>query len=168
MQIHATRTAPASVEESDKLRRFSSLRRLLRVTAWCRQWLPHGPTVGPELTANELEEARLIWIRQVQASYYKANLKALQQHLLLPTSSSLLRLSSFLDSQGLLRVGGQLKHSLLAYNERHPIILPNNSHLTRLMIKSSHRCSLHGGVQMTFGAVRQCYWIPRGRAVVKL
>ncbi|XP_067205381.1 uncharacterized protein [Linepithema humile] len=165
--IHAARTAPAPVEEPDELLRFSSLRRLLRVTAWCRRWLHRRPAAGRELTVDELGEARLTWIRLVQAGAYKADLKALLQHLPLPTSSSLLRLSPFLDAEGLMRVGGRLKHSLLAYDERHPVILPGDSHLVRLMVESSHRCSLHGGVQMTLGAVRQRYWIPRGRAVVK-
>ncbi|XP_011176359.1 uncharacterized protein LOC105208252 [Solenopsis invicta] len=168
LSIHAARTAPGLVEEPDELRRFLSLRRLLRVTAWCRRWLLRGPADGPEVTVNELEEARLIWIRQVQAGYYRGDLRALQQHQPLPSSSSLLRLYPFLDSQGLLRVGDRIKHSLLAYDKQHPVILPGDSHLTRLVVETSHRCSLHGGVQMTLGAIRQRYWIPCGRAVVKL
>ncbi|XP_029674527.1 uncharacterized protein LOC115242403 [Formica exsecta] len=71
------------------------------------------------------------------------------------------------DPQGILRVGGRLKHSLLAYDERHPVILPGSSHLTRLIIEACHRRTLHGGVQLTLGSIRQQYWIPRGRQLVK-
>ncbi|XP_025264299.1 uncharacterized protein LOC112637854 [Camponotus floridanus] len=35
------------------------------------------------------------------------------------------------------------------------------------MVDSCHRRTLHGGVQLTLGLLRQRVWIPRGRAVVK-
>ncbi|CAL1672771.1 unnamed protein product [Lasius platythorax] len=62
----ATSAAP---EEHPLLTKFSSLNKLLRVTAWCRRWLPgrcHGDAAGapnPDrnrcrpLTATELDEA---------------------------------------------------------------------------------------------------------------
>lgn len=74
---------------------------------------------------------------------------------------------AFLDSLGLLRIGRRLKHALLAYDERHPIILPSVSHLTRLIVNDCHLRSLYGEVQLTLGLLRQRYWILRRRAVVK-
>lgn len=64
-------------------------------------------------------------------------------------------------------MGGRLKHAVLAYDERYPLILPSGSHLTQLIVEAGHRRSLHGGVQFTLGMLRQRYWIPRGRAIVK-
>ncbi|TGZ49471.1 hypothetical protein DBV15_11972 [Temnothorax longispinosus] len=46
-------------------------------------------------------------------------------------------------------------------------ILRGPSHLTRLIVEACHRRTLHGGVQMTLGALRQEYWVPRGRTLVK-
>jgi len=174
-KVHAT---GATSKEPDELLRFSSFSRLLRVTAWCRRWLHRrkskgSPTAEPDsvlgesLSTAELEDARLQWIRQIQAEKFKADLIALRQGRNLSKSSQLNRLTPFLDPQGLLRVGGRLKHALLAYDERHPIILPNKSHFTRLVVDACHLRSLHGGVQLTLGLLRQQYWIPRGRAVVK-
>jgi len=37
------------------------------------------------------------------------------------------KLTPFLDSHGVLRVGGRLKHAFLSEDERHPIIVPAES-----------------------------------------
>ena len=37
--------------------------------------------------------------------------------------SSIARLSLFLGTDGLLRVGGRVEHSHLTYDEKHPIII---------------------------------------------
>jgi len=166
-------------EEPGELLRFSSWHRLLRVTAWCRRWLrlrgnagATGPAsaqdeVGGTLSAMELEEARRLWIRRVQALKFKAELDALRQGRALKSSSKLTSLNPFSDAQGLLRVGGRLKHSLLNWDECNPVILPADSHLTRLVLEACHRRALHGGVQLTLSLARQLYWVPRGRALAK-
>lgn len=126
---------------------------------------PRMLSLFSDLSTTELDEARLLWIRLTQPAKFKSELIVLQQAQGLSRSSQINRLTPFIDSQGLLRVGGRLKHALLAYDERHPIILPSESHFTRLVVDACHLRSLHGGVQMTL--VRQRYWVPRGRAVVK-
>ena len=176
VKIHVVTADSSSSEEPDELQRFSSLNRLLRVTAWCRRWLKlrvntiHREANVPYesvLSMIELEDARLLWIRRVQSINFKDELKTIQQERTLSKSNSLIRLNPFIDPQGLLRVGGRLKHAVLAYDERYPIILPSKSIFTRLIIEAYHRRSLHGGVQLTLGMIRQRYWIPRGRAIVK-
>ncbi|KAK3709218.1 hypothetical protein QZH41_004582 [Actinostola sp. cb2023] len=44
-------------------------------------------------------------------------------------SSSLYRLDPFLDKEGLLRVGGRLRHASLPYEAKHPVIVPRKGHL---------------------------------------
>lgn len=78
-----------------------------------------------------------------------------------------MKLTPFMDAEGLLRVGGRLKHSVLCFDERHPVILPPRSHFTRLVIDAVHRRVLHGGVQLTLATLRRRYWVPRGRFLVK-
>ncbi|XP_033227518.1 uncharacterized protein LOC117179626 [Belonocnema kinseyi] len=80
--------------------------------------------------------------------------------------STLIKLTPFFDGQ-LLRVGGRLKHSLLTYDEKHPLILPPESYLTTLIIRDCHLRCLHWGVQLTLGTLRQSYWILRGRNLVR-
>lgn len=80
--------AQADPGEPDLLLRFSSLTRLLHITAWCRRWLRHkstptgnqrartsGSDASP-LSVIELEEAQNIWIRQVQAAAFEKELAA--------------------------------------------------------------------------------------------
>ncbi|XP_025270387.1 uncharacterized protein LOC112639726 [Camponotus floridanus] len=173
-RVHAEVTA-APTSEAAELVRFSSLKRLLRVTAWCRRWLSvkagHAAITRRRspgtLSADEIEEARVSWIRRVQSNHFGADLKLTSQDLALGKSNSLARFSPFLDAEGLLRVGGRLKHSILTYDERHPVLLPKDSHLTRLIVDDCHQRALHGGTQLTLSLIRQQYWIPRGQAIVK-
>ncbi|XP_011858832.1 PREDICTED: uncharacterized protein LOC105556358 [Vollenhovia emeryi] len=169
----------ATVAEPDLLRRYSSLSRLLRITAWCRRAMRRLPSaVGDErdeatgnevrpLAAAELEAALKAWIRVVQSEFFKDALNTLQNKALLRSGGSLAKLSPFIDQLGIMRVGGRLKHSLLSFDEKHPIILPEDSALTHLIVDACHRRALHGGVQLTLSILRQRYWISRGRMVVK-
>lgn len=80
---------------------------------------------------------------------------------------ALLRLNPFLDEEGLLRVGGQLKRSVLDPDERHPVIVPRDSSLVPLLIDHAHRRTLHGGTQLTLATLWQRFWILSGRSLVK-
>ncbi|XP_024867312.1 uncharacterized protein LOC112451722 [Temnothorax curvispinosus] len=161
--------------EPDTLLRFSSLHRLLRVTAWCLRWRrttsrtnDHGPDDrAPTLTPEELDAAHVLWLRMVQSLHYPEEIRAVTAGRTVPHRSPLAKLSPFLDDHGVLRVGGRLKHALIPDDERHPMIAPSESWLTRLLVESCHRRTLHGGVQLTLGTLRLRHWIPRGRAVVK-
>ncbi|XP_029669884.1 uncharacterized protein LOC115239482 [Formica exsecta] len=148
------------------LKLYSALHRLLLVTAWCCRWLRRplerlapevraNPVVQRVLRASEVEEARLSWIRVIQAENFKKELAAIEKGKSLPTRSQLTRLTPFRDPQGILRVGGRIKRALLSYNARHPIILPGESNITRLIIEAYHRRTLHGGMQLTLSSIRQ-------------
>ncbi|KAL6416819.1 hypothetical protein ACFW04_013152 [Cataglyphis niger] len=179
VNVHAVAAPLPEVIEPEELTRFSSLNRLVRVTAWCRRWkralaAKHPPPVAASLppakdtlSASECDDARLAWIRVVQTAAYKEELRTLARGASLPNRNNLVKLVPFSDPLGILRVGGRIKHALLAYDERHPAILPGSSHLTQLIIEACHRRTMHGGVQLTLGTVRQHYWIPRGRQMVK-
>ncbi|XP_011705706.1 PREDICTED: uncharacterized protein LOC105460907 [Wasmannia auropunctata] len=149
--------AAIAVEEDPTLLRFSALCRLLRVTAWCRR----------TLTPAEIEKALCVWIGRVQEQWSESERKTVSRSGMLSRSSSLLQLTPFADERGLLRVGGRLKHAMLSRDERHPLILPRDSHLTTLLVDSCHRRTLHGGVQLTLGLLRQRFWVPGGRATVR-
>ncbi|XP_071652320.1 uncharacterized protein [Temnothorax longispinosus] len=162
----ATRAEPA---EPEILSRFSSLSRLLRVTAWCRRWLrvlrPHEAM--PALTAQELEDAQWAWIRVTQAVWHADELRILSRREPLPRRSQLLCLSPILDEDRILRVGGRLKHAILSHDEQHSAILPRDSRLTTLIVEAFHKKTLHGGVQLTLAMICQKFWIPKGRALVR-
>jgi len=85
----------------------------------------------------------------------------------LPSSHPLLRLTPFIDSNGILRIGGRLQASLLTEEAKHPIILPKDSAFTTLVISDAHSRTFHGGTQATLTYIRQEFWILGGRIPVK-
>ena len=68
---------------------------------------------------------------------------------------------------GLLRVGGRLKHSSLDFNTKYPIILPYRSHITDLIIEHFHSINGHTGRMHTLTQIRVKYWIIKGNAAVR-
>ena len=74
----------------------------------------------------------------------------------------------FLDEKGLLRIGGRLQKATLAYEVKHPIVVPKKSHITDLLIRQYHsQDQYHQGCGMTHNALRQAgYWIINGRSSV--
>ena len=77
------------------------------------------------------------------------------------------RLLPFLDSHGILRVGGRLKRAEMEYGEKHPIVLPKNNHVSRLEAKHYHLRVHHQGRQITGGAIRQAgFWLVGGHDTV--
>ena len=68
---------------------------------------------------------------------------------------------------GLICVGGRLRKSGLPKEEMHPVILPNRSHVTSLIIKECHEKVGHAGRGLTLARLRSCgYWIVGGRRAV--
>ncbi|XP_072021513.1 uncharacterized protein [Amphiura filiformis] len=75
-------------------------------------------------------------------------------------TSSLYRLDPFVDSDGLLRVGGRIRRAELAPELKHPVILPKGNHITTLLIRHYHEKVQHQGRGMTINALRASgYWI---------
>jgi hypothetical protein len=58
---------------------------------------------------------------------------------------------------GIIRVGGRLAQSELRYEEKHPAVLPQEHHITNLIIREAHIRQGHSGVQGTLNAVRQTF-----------
>ncbi|KAF2882361.1 hypothetical protein ILUMI_23818 [Ignelater luminosus] len=107
----------------------------------------------------------LVKIAQIQA--FPNELCCLQQNQEVGPSSSLKSLAPFLDSSGIMRVGGRRIHSNLSYDQKHQIIIPYSHALTTLIISYEHRRSLHAGAQTTLSFVRQKYWPIRGKQYLR-
>ena len=92
---------------------------------------------------------------------------AKQRNFSLKKCGSLYRLDPFLDSNGILRVGGRLRRAIVSENVKHPVILPRKSHITYLILKHCHEETQHQGYGMTHNEVRQSgYWIIGGTSAV--
>lgn len=162
-------------DEWDLSVRISSWPRLLRVTAYvmrfadrCRKRLlvDHGNTPLFHLTSQEIENAKIFWIKTVQSSVFSSEIRDAAVNKQISSRSRLIRLNPFLDEMGILRVGGRLRNSPLQFGEKHPIILPSHK-ISDLIIRHTHLICLHGGLQVTLRVLRQQYWVIGGRNLVK-
>lgn len=141
--------------------RYSSLKRLLRITAICKRvFLKKNVSrnYGP-LRAEETEEALLFWIGQSQENHFSSELKVLTNSSEVARGSPLLKLRPFRDDRGLLRVGGRLRNSIGTFDERHPYILPKKCVFVQLLISDAHERVLHSGPLQTIAQLQQRFWI---------
>ena len=77
------------------------------------------------------------------------------------SESKLARLSPKLDDAGLIRLNGRLQLStVLPYDTRHPIVLPRQHAITRLVVANQHEELHHaGGVNHTLASISKRFWI---------
>ena len=150
---------------------YSSLSKLIRVFSYCRRFirnsrLPVADRDSSFLSAQELHDTLLVFIRQSQQSHFSIEVKELEAHRCIPNSSKILSLNPFLDKTGILRVGGRLQHSQLNYASKNQIILHLHSHLSQLIIENEHLRLLHSGVQLTQFSLRQKYWFVNDKSYI--
>ncbi|XP_035230609.1 uncharacterized protein LOC118202554 [Stegodyphus dumicola] len=117
--------------------------------------------------AFELLKAEQDWIKYKQGFVYCFELECLKCGTQIPKQSSLYKLATFLDENYILRVRSRLEQSSFAIDEINPVILPTQSKFTKLLILREHNKIHHVGVSATLAKIRNMFWIPKGRKVVK-
>ena len=138
------------------------------------------------LVVRDLEEAEMQIIKLVQADAFEKDVKVLkdlqtqskdtcvrrqsvkERKGVLKKNSSLNALDPFLDSNGVLRVGGRMRKANLLDDLKNPVILPKSSHITRLIICHAHEKTNHSGRGLTLNQLRSNgYWVINGNAAVR-
>ncbi|GFT84466.1 integrase catalytic domain-containing protein [Trichonephila clavipes] len=92
---------------------------------------------GP-LKREELSEADRFSIQVEQEKFFPEELKSLKDNTINREKTPLYNCVSYLDENGLIRLGGRLEFCNLSINERPPLILPKNSWLTTLIVRREH------------------------------
>ncbi|XP_064471808.1 uncharacterized protein LOC135386025 [Ornithodoros turicata] len=142
--------------------KYSSLHRLLRVTAWVSRFLHNcrhttAERRGP-LTAAEVVAAETYWVTAAQRQNFGSHPAV---------HKSLQNVSVFHDDDGVLRLTGRLHYSDFEETQKHPIVIPADHPFTALLVFRAHIRLLRAGVQETLAALREEYWVLRGRQAVK-
>ncbi|XP_071056518.1 uncharacterized protein [Onthophagus taurus] len=163
----ASHTATPSDEGWNLKHRYSSLNKLLRVTAWCSRIFSKSSYVSDVLTPDEVDKALMFWVQECQQLSFRKEIRELLGGRVISKSSPLFRLSPFVDGNGFLRIAGRLRFANLEWDEKHPLILPKRSRVTELLIDSHHRRTLHGGTQLILSSIRRRFWIVGGRVPVR-
>jgi hypothetical protein len=162
--------------------RFSSLSKLLRVTAYVQRFISRcrqdavGAVPLPitsfdvkkvalpvsTLSAADISGAMLLWVKFLQ-SVKLSDINIARSTIPVPFR----HLNLFTDDDGIIRCRGRLQFSSLPMHAKQPILLPKNTLFTDLVIDCCHRSQFHAGVRQTLSQLRYDYWIPQGRSQVQ-
>jgi hypothetical protein len=165
--------------------RFSSWQKLKRVVGWIikaqvafrrrhrdiEAVIP-GQVVDPEadinselendknayLTLKDLKVAELAIIRYEQDRYLNQDFKS--------KGAGIHKLDPFKDETGMIRVGGRLARSSAPVETKHPILLPKDSVVTKLILEEVHRVMGHVGRNAVLSKLRQQYWVARATKII--
>lgn len=160
--------------------KFSCIFKLQKIIALCKRMKnknKHGHVLldaarevaikNSGTTVTELNLALKTIMNTVQNSNFNEEMHYLKKGEPVPSHSRLQPLNPFLDKDGLIRVGGRLKNAALPFEQRHPLILPKDNHVTRLLIEAEHTIHGHAGIQATLYALRRRFWVLDGRNTIR-
>lgn len=129
---------------------------LYRFTDIWRRRVNKTPLNQGLLTQSEFAQAERYLYRLAQDNTYCEEKAALTSKRQVSKTSSLRRLSPFLDEQGILRVRGRTAACKFAdYDAANPIILPAKDHITKLIGEDFHRSFLYQNHATIMNEIRQ-------------
>ena len=141
--LTAIEASAAAIIDCNK---YSSLQRLLRVTAYVKRFVHNirrkERITGP-LSTNEIQEAEILWIKEMQGHLQVDELEK--------------QLGLFKDEKGIIRCRGRLGNSQASYDTKFPALLSRNHHVTSLIIRYCHERVMHNGLKETLTEVRSKY-----------
>lgn len=162
-EVRQAQTLSAETTEvtlSDRLSKLSSLSRAVQAVAHLIRRAKGVKSIGHS-TVAEQEDAKRIIIKDLQRNTYPGDIKLLSKGAQLSPSSKLYHLDAFLDQEGILKVGGRLCDAPLPSSVKHPVIIPKDHHITKMIISQCHENVKHQGKGLTINEIRsQGYWIP--------
>ena len=152
----------ATADNYKILKRYSSIHRLIRVTAY---WLRYFDNLRKTkelrktgyLEVSERAHALARLLKTAQAQDFPREIRDIQESKQVPRKSKVYSLNPFLDAHGLLRVGGRLVNAPVPFEQKHPIILSPSNPLTTLIISNEHLKLMHGGCQAVMASLRHQY-----------
>ena len=148
--------AAVNVQDTfDELSSKHELWKVLRIGAWVQRFIHNcKATVATResrpLTTTEIENHKTWWIKRVQRD---AQTTA-------KFEKDKLQLNLQINQQQILECRGRLEGE-------YPIYLPDDHPFTSNLLHQAHLATLHGGVGLTMARIRELYWVPRRRRLVK-
>ncbi|KAG7313499.1 hypothetical protein JYU34_000634 [Plutella xylostella] len=152
------------------LDKFSNITKMQRVLAYVLRFCNNARTKSvkrsdPFLTAAELDDSMSYILLYEQQKCMSDEIRLLRGKK--PLKDNLMSLDPFLDDRGLIRVGGRLQNANISYSQKHQIILPKDSRVTKLIIKREHEKNLHAGQKIVLSSLNQKYWLLNGIREIK-
>jgi hypothetical protein len=133
----------------------------------CRAAINKTSPIASYMTCDDINRAHNSLIKWSQNEAFKEELHQLKSSSQVKSSSSLSHLTPFIDQLGIIRIGGRLEHASIAYNAKHPIILPKDHIFVSFLLQYYHTKHFHCGLNQMLALLRQNYWILSCRSLVK-
>ncbi|XP_053691451.1 uncharacterized protein LOC128739969 [Sabethes cyaneus] len=151
--------------------RYSDYSPLRRTTAYCLRYLQNlrnrSIVRKTNPTLKNFFAADIALCRMAQQDSFWEERNNIANGIQLSKPNTLKWLKPFLDSMGVIRVGGRLDNAALSEKVKHPILLKGNHPLSTLIANYYHKVLLHAGPQLMLGTLRQKYWFLGGRNLVR-
>lgn len=110
----------------DHLSKFSSWSNAVKAIARLLRRIKKDTTKSPASVSVQ-EHAKCLILKGVQKQVYQKEMNVLIQGKQLPGYNKL-------HTDGMIKVGGRLSHSSCTHSFKHPLILPKDHHVTKLII----------------------------------
>lgn len=154
---------------NDILSRYSSLSKIQRILSYVVIFIMRAKknlAVCPRISSlDDSALALMIIIKHVQHQEFSAVIEACSSNSRTPKPFH--KLAPFIDDAGLLRVGGRLRNSELAFDAKFPILLPKTHRLTDLIVEQVHRDKFHPGLKGLHNFLLQNFWILSPRSAIR-
>ena len=163
-----------------KLSDFSSMNKVFNITSYLFKFISMRigqvrfiKWLGYESVDSFRRMAEEYWVKVIQSEHFGDEVKFCRnQPKVIPSgmkvaSSKVKQLRLFLDAHGILRVNTLLQNAGIDKSAKDPALLPKHDHFTSCIVWRAHHLLKHAGVEQVLAEVRQAYWIPQGRQVIR-
>ncbi|XP_055910918.1 uncharacterized protein LOC129945285 [Eupeodes corollae] len=154
--------------------KFSNWRELLNAMSRVYLFIDWYFTRNPDLTLQQFidDAERCLW-RRAQRDVFSEEIILLDavnigDRVFLPKTSLLYKLSPYIDEHNVLRISGRIDAAVdVDFGTKRPVVLPKDHHITFLILDHYHRKFKHQYNETVVNEVRQRFYIPALRIMVK-
>ena len=139
----------------DELLDAHTLQKGLRICGWIQRFIRNSATPASDrktglLDTSEIDQQRDWWVKRAQKMCQTKD----------EFQEDKLQLNLQPNGQGILECRGRIQGECSIY-------LPDSHPFTYKLVQQAHLTTMHGGSPLTMAKVREAYWVPRLRRLVK-
>ena len=172
LPVKVERKIPESI--INLMARYSSYYKQRRAVAWLLKFIDFIKQKRKlsieerNISVTDLQNAEKAIIRCEQRRAYGEEITHLKKQRCVPKNSSLYKLEPYIDDNGVIRIGGRLKHASpdVAKNQ---VLLPPNCQTATNIVRELHAVhTKHAGAEYVLSLLRQKFWLPKARSRIRL